>query len=143
MADSQTVIQLKAKQAELQDVIVYLEGKLQEARNDLIHVNAVLRLFEIGSDPKLQFPAHINLSRMFGQGELMALALASLKTRGGEVTTREIAADVVKAKGWDESDRVLRSSVAHRLVHALTKARTRRTVRSPGYLLGVRVWCLP
>ena len=47
MADLQIVTTLRTNQAELHDAIDYLEGKLSEARSDLGHVNAVLRLYEV------------------------------------------------------------------------------------------------
>ena len=143
MADNQTLIQLRAKRDELQDAIVYLESKITEARADLLHVNAVLRLFELGPDATQQFPAHVNLSRMFNAGELVALSLAALAERGASMTTREIANYVVREKGWDQLDPILRRGVAHRLVHTLTKARKRGRIASPGHEKGVRVWELP
>lgn len=140
MAESQTVIQLRDKQAELQDAVSYLEGKLTEARADLIHVNAVLRLFELGPDAREQFPAHINLSRMFAKGELVALSQCALRGADGPMTTRDIAAFVIAEKGWDQKDPILRKGVAHRLVHTLSKAMRRGAVASPGYQKGVRLW---
>lgn len=144
MAENVTVIQLRAKQAQLQDHIVYLERKLEEARADLIHVNAVLRLFEIPGEQPLQFPVHMNLSRLFSTGELMALAKAAMETgNGAPLNTREIAAFVIRHKGWDIKDPVLRHAVAHRLVYVLAKAAKRGVVASPGYEKGVRLWALP
>lgn len=143
MADNQTTIQLRAKRDELQDTIIYLDKKIIEARADLLHINAVLRLFELGPDTTQQFPAHVNLSRMFDGGELVALSLAALAERGASMTTREIADYVVRVKGWDEKDPVLKRGIAHRLVHTLTKARKRGRIASPGYQKGVRVWALP
>lgn len=97
MAESVTIIQLCAKQEELQDVIAYLEGKLTEARADLLHVSAVLRLFETNGEVQ-QFPAHVNLSRMFSAGELSALATKALTEKGGSMTTRELGAYVIKSR---------------------------------------------
>lgn len=94
MAESVTIIQLRTKQAELQDAIACLEGKLTEARADLLHVSAVLRLFEANGEVQ-QFPAHVNLSRMFNAGELFALATKALTEKGRPMTTREVGAYVV------------------------------------------------
>lgn len=145
MGENVTIVQLRAKQAQLQDHIGYLERKLEEARADLIHVNAVLRLFELpeGGQP-LEFPVHMNLSRLFDRGELMALAKAAMTTgNGAPINTREIAAFVIRHKGWDLKDPVLRHAVAHRLVYVLAKAARRGVVTSPGYEKGVRLWSQP
>lgn len=140
MADPQIVNTLRTKQAELQDAIAYLEGKLTEARTDLSHVNAVLRLYEVGPDPHLQFPAHVNLSRLFRRGEMMKLATAALGASQAPMNTRELAVYVVREKGWDEADKVLRSAVAYRLVQALTIAWKRGKIGCAGKVGGVRVW---
>lgn len=142
MGDSQTVIQLRAKRDELQEVVGYLKGKLAEARADLIHVNATLRPFDIGTYARQQFPAHINLSKMFATGELLALSLAALRGNSYTMTTRDIAPLVIAEKGWDQRDPGLRRGVAHRLVHTLSKAMRRDVIRSNGYDKGVRVWTL-
>ncbi|MCJ2133020.1 hypothetical protein MKK69_02880 [Methylobacterium sp. J-026] len=145
MGENVTVIQLRAKQGQLQDHVAYLEKKLEEARADLIHVNAVLRLFELPDDGQpLDFPVHMNLSRLFSTGELMALAKAAMTSgNGAPLNTRDIAAFVIHNKGWDIKDPVLRHSVAHRLVYVLAKAARRGVVVSPGYEKGVRLWALP
>lgn len=52
IAQSVTIIQLRAKQEELQDALAYFEGKQREARADLLHASAVLRLF--GTNDEVQ-----------------------------------------------------------------------------------------
>lgn len=140
--DNQTIIQLRAKRDELQDAIVYLESKLAEARADLIHVSAVLRLFEIGPDATQQFPAHVNLSRVFSAGELFAHAKAALEEAGQLMTTREIGAYILRVKRWDTADPILHQGVTHRLMYMLSKAKRCSKIASPGYKKGVRVWML-
>jgi hypothetical protein len=46
----------------------------------------------------------------------------------------------MRAKGMDESDKVLRSSVAHRVVQALSMQLKRGQIASAGKLGGVRLW---
>jgi hypothetical protein len=119
MADPHIVTTLRAKRHELESAIVYLEGKLDEARRDLSHVNAVIRLYEIGPDPQLQFPAHASLNRLFRHGEMFAMCKEALAASGEPLTTRELAMAVIRAKGWDQEDKVLRSAIAYRLIQAL------------------------
>lgn len=140
MADPQIVNTLRAKRAEIEASIAYLKGKLKEAEIDHMHVSAVLRLYEIGPDPQVQFPAHANLSRVFKRGELTALSREALAVSGEPMTTRELALYVVRAKGLDTDDKRLRSAVAYRLVQALGIAAKRGAVQSAGKRKGVRVW---
>src|SRR3954469_19975851 len=44
MADPHVLTTLRTKRHELESAIAYLEGKLDETRRDLAHVNAVIRL---------------------------------------------------------------------------------------------------
>jgi hypothetical protein len=60
----------------------------------------------------------------------------------GQLDTRELAVRVLRAKGMDESDNVLRQAVAFRIVQALSIAAKRGTVASDGKRGGVRVWRL-
>jgi hypothetical protein len=140
MADPHVVSTLRAKREEIERSIAYLESKLTEARVVLSHVNAVLRLYELGPDPHLPFPAHMDLNRLFRRGELVSLAKQALSASGQPMTTREIALAVVDAKGWDTQDKVLRSAVAYRLVQALTMQAKRGKLASPGKRGNVRVW---
>src|SRR3954452_4876767 len=110
MAEPHILTGLRSKQAELESAIAYLEGKLDEARRDLAHVNAVIRLYEVGPDPQLPFPAHVSLNRLFRHGEMFALCKATLQATGEPMTTRELAMSVIRAEGWDEQDKVLRSA---------------------------------
>jgi len=57
--------------------------------------------------------------------------------------TRELALRVMRAKGMDESDKVLRSTVAHRVVQALSMQVKRGMVASDGKRDGVRLWRAP
>jgi hypothetical protein len=142
MADPQVLTTLRRKKAEIEASISYLEAKLKEARIDLAHVNAVIRLYEIGPDPQLQFPVHVDVSRLFRRGEMVTLCKQALGTSPEPMTTRELAAFVIEAKGWDRDDKQLRQAVAYRLVQALNRQSKRGAVASMGKRAGVRMWGL-
>ncbi len=119
MAKPQIVTTLTTKQREIQSYIRDLEKRLEQAKHDLAHVNATIRLFEVGDGPP-QFPVHVNFKGLYRKGELTRLcleALESLPERSG--TSREIAAYIIKAKGWDASDRPLAISVGYSAVTTL------------------------
>lgn len=46
MADPQIVNTFRTKRNELESIIKAYEGKIEAAQHDLMHVNAMLRLFE-------------------------------------------------------------------------------------------------
>lgn len=139
MAEPHIVSTLRRKVAELQDAIAYYEGKAEEARTDLAHVSATLRLYEVDGKT-LQFPAHASISRLFKRGELVSLARKALAVSGQSMTTRELAAFVVAERGYDTADKRLASAIAYRLVQALNLAHKRGTVGSAGKRGNVRVW---
>jgi hypothetical protein len=50
MAEIRTVTTLKSKRDEIARAIVNYENKIAQAKVDLAHVNAAIRIFEIGED---------------------------------------------------------------------------------------------
>lgn len=52
-------------------------------------------------------------------GEMFGLCKAAFEEAGKPLTTREIALAVIRAKGWDEADMMLRKAVAYRLIQSL------------------------
>ena len=139
MADPQIVTTLNTKQAELQGLIAFYEAKAEEARVDLAHVNAVIRLYETGVAPT-QFPVHMNMHRLFKRGDLWKLARQALEASQAPLTTREIAEHVIRERGLDQRDKALRKAITYKLVQALTMQWKRGAVVSEGKRDGVRVW---
>ena len=50
MAESSTVTTLRTKRDQIEGLIGHLEDRRKEARTDLAHVNATLRLFEMDGE---------------------------------------------------------------------------------------------
>jgi len=124
MSDTPQVINtLRTKASEIEGHIAKLEKSLTEARIALAHVNASIRLFEAPEGPT-EFPVLYNINRLFKPREVGQLCFEALKE--GPKDTRELALYVVRAKGFDENDKYLRSSVAYRIVQALRMQEKRR-----------------
>ena len=138
MSDPQVLNTLRTKRDAIVEAIKAYEGKLADARRDLAHVNATIRLFEIGDKP-LQFPVYMDIGRLFRPREIGKLCHAALAEES-PLDTRELAVRVIRMKGMDENDKVLRSSVAHRVVQALSMQLKRGQIASAGKRDGVRVW---
>ena len=117
MAESQTLVVLRNKRDEIERTIANYEKQLAKAKRDLSHVNATIQLFRT-SEGRTQFPVYVDTHRLFRRGEIAELCKAALKEEG-PLTTPDLALRVIRAKRLDAGDKVLRQSVAYRIVQAL------------------------
>ncbi|ODA67520.1 hypothetical protein A7A08_01554 [Methyloligella halotolerans] len=108
---------------------------------DLAHVNATLRMFE-APEGRSQYPVYMDTLRLFKRGEIVRICKAALADEG-PLDTRELALRVMRAKGLDEGDTVLRTSITYRIVQSMRLQWKRGQVKSPEKRSGVRVWCVP
>jgi hypothetical protein len=140
MAESQTLVILRNKRDEIERAIANYEKQVAKAKRDLAHVNATIRMFE-APEGRTQFPVYVDTLRLFKRGEIVSICKRALAS--GPMTTRELAVYVVREKGLDEVDTVLRTSIAYRIVQAMRLQLKRGSINSPGKQRGVRVWTLP
>lgn len=138
MADPQIISTLTAKREAIERTIAAYEARIEVAKRDLSHVNATLAMFA-GPEGRTQFPVYMDTRRLFRPREIANLAKAAL-AQEGPLDTRELALRVIRAKGMDESDRVLRASIAFRITQALNMQAKRGSVRSLPKRKGIRVW---
>jgi len=54
MAESSTITTLRTKRDQIEGLIAHLEDRIKEARTDLAHVNATLRLFEMDGGARVR-----------------------------------------------------------------------------------------
>jgi hypothetical protein len=108
------------------------------ARHDLSTVNAALRLFKLNREPQ-QFPAYVSRRRLWKRAEIVAVC-REVRAKGGPLDTRKLALRVINAKGLDANYKVMRQTVAARIVQAPAVATRRTTIQSSGRRNGVRVW---
>ncbi|MHC2088674.1 hypothetical protein [Methylobacterium sp. CM6244] len=142
MALLHVVSTLTAKRNEIEAHIKALRAQLAVAERDLSSVTAVLALYELTPATELRFPAYAHLNRLFVYGEMFKLCKAALEEAGRPLTTREIALAVIRAKGWDENDVMLRKAVAYRLIQNLSRAVVQGRIGDAGRRKNVRVWKL-
>lgn len=140
MAEIRTVTTLKYKRDDITRAIAAYEKKLNQARADLAHINAAIRIFELG-DAEGKFAApYVDIYRMFQRGEMAAICREVLKD--GPRNTRELAQAIMAAKGLDTGDKVLAKAIGYRLIHALRiQARIGKIV-GLGRDRAARVWRL-
>lgn len=103
----------------------------------------MLAPYEVSPTSQTRFPTYAYLNRVFAYGEMFRLCKAALEEAGKPLTTREIAVVVIRAKGWDEADMMLRKAVAYRLIQSLTGALAKGRIADAGRSKNVRVWSLP
>ena len=79
MADPLIIQTLKQKRAEISGVIAAYQAKIAQARHDLAHINAVIRLVEGGEQERAQY---IVSHGFFKKGEIADICLRHLKADG-------------------------------------------------------------
>ena len=105
MAETHVVSALMAKRSEVAGVIADLERKAAQQRADLVHVDAVLRLYAPELEPDC-IPSRAVRRRngWFKPGELVRIVLDTLRVAPVPMPTREIAAAVMLLRGLDPAD---------------------------------------
>lgn len=128
---------LTRKRAEIIGAIKKHESQIAQAKHDLAHVNATLKILD-GSNGGNR--AYIVSQGFFAKGEIATICQHHLAD--GPLNTRELAERVMGEKGLDISDTPLRNSVVYKVVQALRHAARRNAVRIVEKLGGLCVWGL-
>jgi hypothetical protein len=105
MAEPHVVAALKDKRAELSGSIADLEKRIGQHRADLLHVDAVLRLFAPEFEPATIPPRAVRRpNSWFKPGELARLLLEVLRTAPAALSVRDITVQVMERRGLDPED---------------------------------------
>lgn len=134
MAEIRAVTTLRRKRDEIITVIKLYERQLEQARADLAHVNAAMRLFDAGADVR----PYVDIHRVFKRAEKIELCREALTA--GPMTTKEVALFLMCRKGLDTGDKVLAKAVANNLIHSLRMQAARGRIVMDGKRKGVCVW---
>ena len=135
------VTQLLLKRAEIEVQIKSLEDRLGQARADLLHVAATVRLF----DPTaIERPATVyhGATKAMRRSDLFALCKAALEASPEPLCTRQLARHVITAEGWDQDDARLRLVIAHKVGAAMKRMSFRGVVRKVGERQRATMWQL-
>jgi hypothetical protein len=141
MPEIRTVTTLKRKREQISASIKLYERQLAQARSDLAHISAAIRIFD-ASGPTQDIARYVDAYRLFKRGEPWAVCSAAL-AKQGPLDTRELAMALMRAKGMDTADTVLAKGLTNRLIHSLRMQEKRGRVRREGKRKGVTVWRLP
>ena len=115
MGEALVIQSLKNKRAEIHGRIAAYEAQIAQARHDLAHVSATIRLF---TEPEHQRARYMVSHGFFKKGEIADVCVRHLGV-DGEMTTRQLAERVMAERKLDASDRTLRNSVVFKVAQAL------------------------
>ena len=105
MAEPHVIAALRDKRAELSGGIADLEKRIGQHRADLLHVDAVLRLFAPDLEPAAILPKAVRRpSGWFRPGELARMVLDVLRTALAALSVREITMQIMERRGLDPQD---------------------------------------
>jgi hypothetical protein len=127
---------LKQKRAEISGAIAAYQARIAQARHDLAHINASIRLFESGEHNRA---GYIVSHGFFKKGEIADICSRHLSA-DGELNTRELAERVMCERNLDPTDAALRNSVVFKIVQALRHAARRKIVVMVEKRKGICVW---
>ena len=138
MSEPIAVLALPRKRDQISGTIAHYERLIREAEQDLAHVNAALRLFEVTGEAA-DLPPYVDLNRLLRRGKTTKIRMEALATEG-PLDTRQLALRIIKAKGLTQSDKVLAQSIALRVVQTLRMRARRNKVECITKTKGVCVW---
>jgi hypothetical protein len=137
MADPHVISALRAKRAEVAGLIDSLERQIGQCRANLIHLDAVLRLYQPERDPTEIKPKR-SVHRYFASGELARLCLEAFRDAAEPPPILDIVERVIAAKGSDAGDRVLQVAIGELVKATLAPMRRRGAVEKIWRRSGVR-----
>ena len=138
MAESHVVSALVNKRAEIAGMIARTEQQLGQFRADLVHLDATIRLFAPGMEPKTIPAKRIRQSDLwFEQGELSRRVLDALRRAGEPIRAPDLARAVMIDKGLDPADRPSFVRVQWKVRDTLNRLNKRGLLASDGAGHGV------
>ncbi|MDQ2106437.1 hypothetical protein [Azospirillum isscasi] len=125
MGDTYLISGLTAKRAEVSGVIADLEKRIAQHRADLVHIDAVLRLYAPEVEPESIAPKAVRKRNdWFKPGELARIVLDVLRVAPAPLQVREIAVKVMEARGIDTTDARTVQLVGKLVHNAVTRQAT-------------------
>ena len=133
MTEKHVVSALRLKRAEISGHIHDLEKRIARQRANLANLDATIKLFSPGANPDAIPPKRpYRRTLYFAHNELSRLTQDALRTTPGPVTSAEIAAAVMQAKGMAAADAAFKEIVATRVLTVLRRLAKRGAVAKTG-----------
>jgi len=138
MSEPLAIQALKDKRAEIHGRINAYQAQIAQAKHDLAHINASIRLF---TDVESQRARCVVSHGFFKKGEIADICLRHLDV-DGELTTRQLAERVMCERKLDASGSKLRKLVVFKVVRALRHAARRKLATMVEKRKGMCVWAV-
>jgi hypothetical protein len=133
MVEPHVISALRRKRAEISGHIHDLEKRVARQRANLANLDATIKLFAPGTNPDDIPPKRAyRRTRYFARNELSRLTQAALRTASGPLTSAEIAAAVMHARGMPSDDAQLKEIAAARALTVLRRLAKRGIVAKSG-----------
>src|SRR3984893_9356913 len=133
MTNSHAVSALRLKRAEISGHIHDLEKRIARQRANLANLDATIKLFSPGANPDAIPPKRAyRRTRYFARNELSRLTQDALRTASGPLTSAEIAAAVMQAKGMPPDDAAFKEIVSARALSVLRRLAKREAAVKSG-----------
>lgn len=132
MADPLVIGLLSNKRAEVAGIIADLERQISAQRAVLMHLDATIRLFDPNARPAMIRPKGVGRPSMFEPGDISGVCMAVIRESSTPVGSREIATQLMAAKGMAVSDGKLRREVQNCVRNALSAYRRRGILEAVG-----------
>lgn len=99
-----------------------LEDELAQARSDVMHLDAVIRLFDPASEPEAILPKEPGRRlTWFSDGELPRRVFDVLRTAAEPLSVHEIATEVMRRRGFNPEDAATLATVEKRVSDLLRR----------------------
>jgi hypothetical protein len=133
MTNAHLISALRLKRAEISGHIHDLEKRMARQRANLANLDATIKLFSPGSNPDAIPPKRAyRRTRYFAHNELSRLTQDALRTASGPLTSAQIAAAIMQAKGMPVGDTAFKEIVAERVLTVLRRLAKRGAVVKSG-----------
>jgi len=140
MTDPLILSGLKAKRTEIERQIVSMEARIADARANLLHVSAVLRIFDPKASDDKPAPGYLNTTKAMPRSKVFEACRDALRASAEPLDTRELARHIIRTEGWDIEDRRLRLAIAHRVGATLARLALRGHVVKVGERDKASLW---
>jgi hypothetical protein len=104
MAESHVISGLVSKRSELAGLAQYYQAEISRITGDLNHIDATIKLFAPEFDLRtLRTKEHRERNQYFKPGECPRITLDILRESGSALTSRQIAAELLRRKSLEPS----------------------------------------
>jgi hypothetical protein len=134
---------LVEKRKSLTGLVLDLEERLRQAKQDLVHIDASIRMFAPDLDfRKISHKRPSTRSNLFVHGEIARCCREVLREASEPIAAEAIAIHAMQKKGLDIADTKLRLRIVKSALWSLRELRRSGSVEKLGEGLGAR-WVLP